>query len=134
MQIGSGKTTAVINVTPMIDVLLVLLITFMLLPTRTKGLPSEAPDSAPGDERPVPNPLNVMLRIQKDRSIQIDSQPVAMPELDGRLRMLFAARPGGVLFVRGAPDLEYSDVASVIDVARGAGVDRIGLITEHEGP
>ncbi len=134
MQIGSRKTAAVINVTPMIDILLVLLITFMLLPNRTKGLPAEAPDPA-ADTRPVrANPLDVVLRIGHDRSIQIDSQPVSAVELDARLRLVFAARPGGVLFVDGARELEFGDVATVIDTARGAGVNRIGLITERTAP
>jgi len=57
MQIGSSKTAAVINVTPMIDILLVLLITFLLLPTRTEGLPSEVPEPAPESQPAVPNPL-----------------------------------------------------------------------------
>jgi biopolymer transport protein ExbD len=134
MQIGSRKTAAVINVTPMIDILLVLLITFMLLPNRTKGLPAEAPDPAPDNPPARPNPLDVVLRIGHDRSIQIDSQPVPAVELDARLRLVFAARPGGVLFVDGARELEFGDVATVIDTARGAGVNRIGLITQRAAP
>jgi len=133
MQIGSGKTAAVINMTPMIDILLVLLITFMLLPNRTKGLPAEAPDPAPAAPSTPGNPLDVVVRIAKDRSMVIDSQPVAPAELDSRLRLVFAARPGGVLFVDGDRELEFADVASVIDVARGAGIGRIGLITQREG-
>jgi len=128
MQIGSRGTVAAINVTPMIDVLLVLLITFMLLPNRTKGLPSEAPEPAPENQPVIANPLDMVLRIQKDRSIAIDSQPVVFAELDARLRSAFATRPGGVLFVDGAPELEFADVATVIDIARGAGVNRVGLL------
>lgn len=134
MQIGSRGTVAAINVTPMIDVLLVLLITFMLLPNRTKGLPSEVTQ---GGFEPVPlelSPLDVVLRIGQDRSVHINSQPVVREVLDARLRLVFAARPGGVLFVDGARELEFADVASVIDIARGAGVNRIGLITEKPGP
>jgi len=134
MQTGSRKVAAVINVTPMIDILLVLLVTFMVIPSHTKGLKSEIPEPAPEDQPTVVNPQDVVLRIQKDRSININSQPVLMLELDGRLRSLFAARPGGVLFVDGARELEFADVASVIDVARGAGVGRIGLITDREHP
>jgi biopolymer transport protein ExbD len=134
MQIGSRKTAAVINVTPMIDILLVLLITFMLLPNRTKGLPSEAPEPAPENQPAIANRLDVVLRIEKDRSIAIDSQTVNVPELEARLKLMFATRPGGVLFVDGAPELDFADVATAIDVARGAGVLRIGLITDHERP
>jgi biopolymer transport protein ExbD len=132
MQIGSRKTAAVINVTPLIDVLLVLLITFMLLPSRTKGLPAETPDPAPDAAPERANPLEVVLRIGRDRSIQIDSQPVAGADLEAKLRLAFAARPGGVLFVEGARELEFADVASAIDVARGAGIVRIGIITNRE--
>jgi biopolymer transport protein ExbD len=132
MQIGFRKTAAVINMTPMIDILLVLLITFMLLPNHTKGLPSEAPEPAPENQPAIANPLDVMLRIEKDRSVAIDSRPINMPELEARLKLLFATRPGGVLFVDGAPDLDFADVAHVIDIARGAGVFRIGLITDRE--
>jgi biopolymer transport protein ExbD len=134
MQMGSAKTAPVINVTPMIDILLVLLITFMLIPSRTKGLPSEAPDPAPADRPSVTSRLDVVLRIAQDRSLAIDSQPVSKPELEARLRLLFAARPGGVLFVDGARELEFADVATVIDIARGVGVNRVGLITEKTRP
>jgi biopolymer transport protein TolR len=134
MQMGSSKTAAVINVTPMIDILLVLLITFMLLPNRSKGLPSEVPEPSPDSRPSVSNPLDSVLRIRKDRSLDIDSQPVLMLELEGRLKTLFVTRPGGVLFIHGAPELEYADVASVIDIARGAGWNRVGLLTERAGP
>ena len=131
---GSTKTAAVINVTPMIDILLVLLVTFMLLPNHSKGLPSEVPDAAPDDRPSVANPLDSVLRIRKNRSIEIDSKPVVTIKLDGRLRSLLISRPGGVLFIHGAPELEYADVASVIDIARGAGWNRVGLLTERASP
>ncbi|HTR38195.1 MAG TPA: biopolymer transporter ExbD [Bryobacteraceae bacterium] len=134
MQIGSAKTSAAINVTPMIDILLVLLITFMVMPSHTTGLKSEVPEPAPKSAAAVANPQDIVLRIQKNRSIDLNSQPVLMLELEGRLRAVFAARPGSVLFVDGAPELEFSDVAAVIDVAQGAGVDRIGLITDRGHP
>ena len=115
----------------MIDILLVLLITFMLLPNRTKGLPSEVPEPAPDSQAVGRDSLDSVLRIRKDRSIDIDSQPVLMLELEGRLKTLFVTRPGGVLFIEGAPELEYADVASVIDIARGAGWNRVGLLTRE---
>jgi biopolymer transport protein TolR len=134
MQMASGKTAAAINVTPMIDILLVLLITFMLLPRPSKGLPSEVPEPAPENQRAISERLDVVLRLGKDRSIEIDSKPVLLFDLDARLRSLFVKRPGGVLFVDGARELEYADVASVIDIARGAGWDRVGLLTDRSGP
>jgi biopolymer transport protein ExbD len=62
MQMGSGKTAAVINMTPMIDILLVLLITFMLLPARSKGLPSQVPDAPADNQLSTPNPLDSVPR------------------------------------------------------------------------
>jgi biopolymer transport protein ExbD len=135
MQMGSGKTAAVINMTPMIDILLVLLITFMCLGRTSKGLLSEVPEPAPPASQPsVADRLDVVLRIHKDRSIDIDAQLVRMPEVDGQLKLLIAKRPEGVLFIEAAGELEYTDVASVIDIARGAGWKRVGLLTERSGP
>lgn len=130
MQMGSSKSAAVINVTPMIDIVMVLLIVFMLLPSKTVGLKSDVPQLPTLNQPSVPNPLNLVLRIQKDRSMDINSQPVVLAELHERLRTLFAARPDGVLFVNGARELEFDDVATVIDIAHGAGVGRIGVMTD----
>ena len=118
-----------INVTPMIDILLVLLIVMMLLPSHTVGLKSDIPQPAPDNSAVVPNPLNLVLRIQKDHSMDINSQPVLFAELGERLRALFAVRPDGVLFVDGDRELEFADIAAVIDTAHGAGVERIGVLT-----
>ena len=130
MQMASSKVAAIINVTPLIDVLLVLLITFMILPHRTRGLPAEAPQRSTDDRPAPPNPQHLILRIQKDRSMDINSQPVALVELEERLRRLFAVRPEGVLFVNGSGELDFADVVIVMDIARGAGVKRFGLLTE----
>lgn len=131
-QTGSKKVAAVINVTPLIDVLLVLLIVFMLLPTHTRGLQSDLPESGPADAAAARNPQQVVLHILSDGSLQIDSQPILEKELDARLRYLFAGRPDGVLFVDGAGELAFADVAAVIDTARGAGIARVGLLTQHD--
>ena len=129
---SSRKVAAVINVTPMIDILLVLLIAFMLLPETSHGLLSEVAEPAPANETASPHRLDSVLKIRSDRSVEIDSHPITLLELAERLRYLFAARPGGVLFIEGAHELDYQDVASVIDIARGVGIARIGIITEHE--
>jgi len=120
----------VINVTPMIDILLVLLIVLMLLlPNHTVGLKSDIPQPAPDNSTVVPDPLNLVLRIQKDHTMQINSQPVLSAELGDRLRALFAVRPDGVLFVDGDRELEFAEIAAAIDTAHGAGVNRIGVLT-----
>lgn len=127
-QISSKEINATINVTPMIDILLVLLIVFMLLPVHSHGLESDLPQPGqPGAS--APNPQQVVVRIVKDGSLQIDARPIAPAELEARLQSLFAARPDGVLFVDAEGELNFADVAAVIDTARGAGVGRIGLLT-----
>ena len=132
IQTGSKQFAAVINVTPLIDVLLVLLIVFMLLPSHTGGLPSDLPESDPANAAAVHNPQQVVLHILSDGSLQIDSQPVLEKQLEARLRYLFAGRPDGVLFVDGAGELDFADIATVIDTARGAGIGRVGLLTPHD--
>ena len=130
MLAGSQKVAAIINVTPMIDVLLVLLIVFMLLPNHSTGLKSEVPQPAPENQACASRSAAGGRQHPEDGSIQINSHPVPWLELEARLQSLFAVRPDGVLFVDGTPELEFADVATVIDIARGAGVDRIGLLTD----
>ena len=131
MQIGSREIAATINVTPLIDVLLVLLIVFMLLPAHSRGLESDLPqDAPPGAARP--NPQNVVVHIESDGSLEIDAKPLARAELEPRLQSLFAGRPDGVLFVGAANELDFAEVAGVIDTARGVGIARIGLLTRNE--
>ena len=123
MQSGRG---AAINVTPMIDVLLVLLIIFMTIgPPRSSGLPALAPSPSsadPGDDRPV-----IVSVAQHDR-IEINGIAVAAQELESALAKIFSTRAEKVLFVSGTPDADFADVAQVMDVARGIGIDKVALL------
>ncbi len=132
MALGSNKTAAAINVTPLIDVLLVLLIIFMVLPHPSTGLKSDVPQPPLENQPAPPNPQHLVLRIQESGSIEINSQPVLLSQLSERLQTLFAVRPDGVLFVDGAKELQFEDVANVIDIAHGVGVNRIGLLTAKQ--
>ncbi len=133
IALGGNKISAIINVTPLIDVVMVLLIIFMCLPSRTVGLESELPQPAPENASAPQNPMDLVLSIRKDRTMDINSQPVSLEQLEGRLKTLFAARPDGVLFLAGARELDFEDVATVIDIAHGANVNRIGIMTETSG-
>ena len=109
----------------MIDILLVLLITFMLLPNHTKGLPAEVPEPATDSQPSVAKPLDSVLRIRKDRSIDIDSQPVLALEVEERLKVLSATRPGGVYSSRARanssmPTSLRSSISRVERVSQGA--------------
>jgi biopolymer transport protein TolR len=128
MSMSLGK--AEINVTPLIDVLLVLIIIFMVvLPQHSAGLPAVVPQPAIADPGPIPNE-DIIVSVNKDRSIAINQQPIAIERLQERLRAIFAARAKRVIFVRGHRDLDFQEIATVIDLARGADVFQVGLMTE----
>lgn len=134
MDVGGddGGPMVTINMTPLIDVLLVLLIIFMVItPLTPKGLealvPQPNPDAA---EAPQSNTRTIVVSINADSSIMINRDPSTKDLLGARLQDIFKTRAERVMFVRGAPSLDFSEIAEVIDIAKGAGVDKIGLLTE----
>ncbi len=129
---GSGKgPVASINMTPMIDVLLVLIIIFMVItPLTPKGLEALVPQPPPPNQKAQEdNSRTVVIVINKDRSMMINQEPITDANLQGRLEDIFKTRAERVVFVKGDPDLEFRDVAKAIDIAHGAGIDKVGLMT-----
>ena len=123
----AGKTGE-INVTPMIDVLLVLIIIFMMIaPERSAGIDAQIPQPSTGKA----GGRQIVASVGEDGSVEINEQPVAWEDLDQRLRQIFAARPDGVLFVDGARKADFEDVARVFDTARGAGVSHVALMPKR---
>jgi len=128
---GSGGPRADINVTPLIDVLLVLLIIFMVItPLTPKGLEAMAPQP-PKDknQKEDPNDRTVVVQVGADHTYKINEDIVAPARLQDRLQEIFKSRAERVLFVKGDKDSEFREVAFAIDAAKGAGVDKIGLMT-----
>ena len=128
---GSGGPKADINMTPMIDVLLVLIIIFMVItPLTPKGLEALVPQPPPPNAKPnASDQRTVVIVIDKDHNLQINSEPVVEANLQNRLEEIFKTRAERVVFVKGDPDLEFAAVAKAIDVAHGAGIDKVGLMT-----
>ena len=128
---GSGGPKSEINMTPMIDVLLVLIIIFMVItPLTPKGLEALVPQPPPPNQQQrEADQRTVVISINADKSMLINTEPVTEESLGKRLEEIFKTRAERVVFVKGAPSLEFGPVARVIDAAHGAGIDKVGLMT-----
>lgn len=134
---GGGPNQAEINVTPLIDVLLVLIIVFMVVVSmsKQKGLDAEVPQPATGKELPPPD-STIVVQVEWSSPNQppiykINEERIAFEKLEARLKDIFAARIEKVAFVKGDKQIDFNEVAQVIDVIHDAGVQHVGLITSE---
>jgi len=141
-QAGGGPSNPQINVTPLIDVLLVLIIVFMVFMvvvsmSKHKGLEAQIPQRADDKSQPVPIDRTIVIQVVwsaqgQEPALRINQEEVKWDDLQNRLHDIFKISAERIAFVRGDDDVDFEYVADVIDIAREAGVDRVGLLTKAQ--
>jgi biopolymer transport protein ExbD len=130
MSVGGGShQKAEMNVTPLIDVLLVLIIIFLVvMPSLSHGLKTSVPETS--DQKPSTPRDDIVVTVVGNGMVRLNQESVALEDLDGRLKAVFKNAANHAIFVRADKDLDFQQVAEVIDIAKGAGLDRVALMTQ----
>ena len=127
---GRGGIVSDVNVVPLIDILLVLLVIFMIIPHRQVGLQASLPQQS-SDPAPVAPPELIVVQVASDGSLRINGSVVQLDDLRSRLEQIFALRAHRVAFLQGDRSLEFQVVAQVLDLMHVAGASPIGLLSSE---
>ncbi len=133
VDIGANKQKSEPNVVPLCDILLVLLIIFMVItPIMQKGIDVKLPETQDPNAGDGPQDVRgIVLTLEGDRTVKINQDPIDINLLEGTLRDLYQTRTDKTIFIRADETLNYQDVLYIIDIAKGAGIEVLGVIPER---
>ena len=132
VDIGASKSKSEPNVVPLCDILLVLLIIFMVItPVLQKGIDVKLPETSAGEEGGGGASNAIVLTMESDRTIKINQDVIELNLLENRLRDMYQIRQDKTIFIRADESLPYQDVLRIIDIAKGAGIETLGVIPER---
>lgn len=133
VDVGSSSAKSDPNVVPLCDILLVLLIIFMVItPMAQKGIDIKLPETqnAPTEGEPQPQSRGIVVTMEKDKTLKLNREPITIDLLPGKLRDLFQQRADKTIFIQADKTVLYKDVLAIIDLAKGAGIEVLGVMTQ----